>query len=136
MAPLNGGFYTHPRFPPSNTSGMVTISVEEPPTLRWVYLDANTHEMRWGSLADSEGHTCGPFDWTRDEQYMTLESWEGWLAVRLPEDQIQDQMETQLNTVHHGEIWRLYFDQNDDGASLPPGGQGLEIRLQRVAAES
>lgn len=127
MAPLNGGFYTHPKFPANNTSGMVTVSIEQPPTLRWVFLDANTHEMRWGTMADSEGHTCGPFDWTRDEQYVTLENWEGWLAVRLPEDHIPGQKE---------EIWRLYFDQNDDGAGLPAGAQGLEIRLHRIAAES
>ncbi len=90
MVPFNGGFYTHPDFPPNNTSGFVTISGEETPTLRWVFLDANTHEVRWGGRPDSEGHVCGPFDWTKDEQYVTLEGWEGWLAVRLPEDESRD----------------------------------------------
>lgn len=135
MVPFNGGFYTHPDFPPNNTSGIVTISGEEAPTLRWVFLDANTHEMRWGGRPDSQGHICGPFDWTKDEQRVTLEGWEGWLAVRLPEDELQEQAEKELG-VDGRDIWRLYFDQNDDGANLPEGAKGLEIQLKRTTAES
>lgn len=32
--------------------------------------------------------------------------------------------------------WRLYFDQNDDGAVLPSGAEGLEILLKRITARS
>ncbi|KAJ5792352.1 uncharacterized protein N7503_008330 [Penicillium pulvis] len=135
MVPFNGGFYTHPDFPPNNTSGIVTISGEEAPTLRWVFLDANTHEMRWGGRPDTQGHICGPFDWTKDEQRVTLEGWEGWLAVRLPEDELQEQAEKELG-IDGRDIWRLYFDQNDDGANLPEGAKGLEIQLKRTTAES
>ncbi|KAJ5584282.1 uncharacterized protein N7459_004082 [Penicillium hispanicum] len=136
MVPFNGGFYTHPDFAPNNTAGMVTVSGEGTPTLRWVFLDANTHEMRWGGRPDSEGHVCGPFDWSKDEQYVTLEGWEGWLAVRLPQDEIEAQAEHELGIDNGRGVWRLYFDQNDDGADLPPGAQGLEVRLKRVMAES
>jgi len=136
MAPFNGGFYTHPAFAPDNTSGMVTVTGENPPTLRWVFLDSGTHEMRWGSRPDSEGHICGPFDWTKDEQRVTLEGWEGWLAVRFPDDEQQEELEAQLDVDDGRGIWRLYFDQHDDGAGLPSGAQGLEIRLKRVIAES
>lgn len=135
MVPFNGGFYQHPDFPPNNTSGLVTISGEESPTLRWSFLDAQTHEMRWGGRPDSQDHVCGPYDWTKDEQYVTLEGWEGWLAVRLPEDDARDHSDQELGIVDGQELWRLYFDQNDDGADLPPGAQGLEIRLKRVIAE-
>lgn len=136
MVPFTGGFYTHPDFPPNNTSGFVTISGEETPTLRWVFLDANTHEMRWGGRPDSEGHVCGPFDWTKDEQYVTLEGWEGWLAVRLPQDESRDVADQELGILDGQEVWRLWFDQNDDGADLKPGCQALEIRLKRTTAQS
>ncbi|KAJ5126021.1 hypothetical protein N7448_005330 [Penicillium atrosanguineum] len=136
MVPYNGGFYTHPEFPPDNTSGLVTISGEESPTLRWVFLDVNTHELRWGGRPDSEGHVCGPFDWSKDETYVTLEGWEGWLAVRLPEDDTQERTNQELGIDEGRGVWRLYFDHNDDGADLPPGAQGLEIRLKRVTAQS
>ncbi|KAJ5232445.1 hypothetical protein N7468_005401 [Penicillium chermesinum] len=135
MVPFNGGFHTHPDFAPDNTSGLVTVSGEKAPTLRWVFRDAKTHEMRWGGRLDSEGHVCGPFDWTPDEQYLTMEGWEGWLAVRLPDDEMQDST-NDVGGVQGHETWRLYFDANDDGANLPPGAQGLEVRLKRTVAES
>ncbi|KAJ5280692.1 hypothetical protein N7478_006064 [Penicillium angulare] len=136
MVPFNGGFYKHPDFTPDNMSGIVTISGEKAPTLRWVFRDAKTHEMRWGGRPDSEGHVCGPFDCTTDEQYVTMEGWEGWLAVRLPEDEAEDEAKAELGMVQGRGIWRLYFDGNDDGADLPAGAEGLEIRLKRTAAES
>lgn len=136
MVPFNGGFHAHPAFAPDNSSGMVTVTGENPPTLRWVFLDADTHEIRWGSRLDSEGHVCGPFDWTKDEQRVMLEGWEGWLAVRSPDDEQQEELEAQLDVDDGRGMWRLYFDQHDNGADLPAGAQGLEICLKRVVAES
>ncbi|KAJ5921285.1 hypothetical protein N7466_009611 [Penicillium verhagenii] len=136
MVLFNGGYHTHPDFPPNNTSGLVTISGEKAPTLRWVFRDAKTHEMRWGGRPDSEGHICGSFDWTADELYLTMEDWEGWLAVRLPEDEAKEHINSELGITDARDIWRLYFDANDNGADIPPGAHGLEIRLKRTAAES
>jgi hypothetical protein len=97
--------------------------------------------MRWGGRPDSEGHVCGPFDWTEDEQYLTMEGWEGWLAVRLPKDEAQvlvngASANGDSADINDGETWRLYFDGNDDGAGLPQGSKGLEIRLKRTMATS
>ncbi|KAJ5899731.1 hypothetical protein N7495_004475 [Penicillium taxi] len=135
MVPFNGGYFTHPEFPPENTAGMVTVSGEETPTLRWVFLDALTHELRWGGRDESAGQICGPYDWTKDELYMTLDGWEGWLAVRLPEDEDQAEGDGEDDEITNGR-WRLYFDQNDNGADLPSGAQVLEIRLKRVLSDS
>jgi hypothetical protein len=136
LVPFNGGFYQHPDFPPDNTAGLVAITGEKPPTLRWVFLDSKTHEMRYGSRQESEGHVCGPFDWTSDEQQVTLEGWEGWLAVRLPEDEEEEKERRGLGMSDRHDLWRLYFDQHDNGAHLPTGAQALEICLKRTAAES
>ncbi|CAI7641930.1 unnamed protein product [Penicillium pancosmium] len=136
MVPFNGSYFTHPDFPPNNTSGLVTVSGEKTPTLRWVFRDDKTHEMRWGGRPDSEGHVCGPFDWTKDEQFLTMEDWEGWLAVRLPKDEAQVLVNGASANIDDHETWRLYFDGNDDGAGLPLGSKGLEIRLKRTTATS
>lgn len=133
LVPLNGGFYQHPDFPPGNTAGFVTITGETPPTLRWIYLDPQTHEMRWGGKQDSEGNICGPFDWTQDEEQITLQGWEGWLAVRLPDDEKNAE---RLGVENGQELWRLYFDQHDNGADLPPGAEALEITIKRTVAQS
>lgn len=101
--------------------------------MRWVYVDVITHEVRWGGRRESEGQICGPFDWTDDEAQITLEGWEGWMAVRLPDDEIRIPKELGLDDSHG--LWRLYFDQNDDGADLPPDAEVVEICLHRTSAE-
>lgn len=89
--------------------------------------------MRWGGKQDSEGHICGPFDWTPDEERITLEGWEGWLAVRLPDDEKKAE---ELGVEGGPGLWRLYFDQHDNGADLPPGAEALEVTLKRTMAQS
>jgi hypothetical protein len=132
LAPLNGGFYQHPDFSPGNTAGFVTITGETPPTLRWIYLDAQTHEMKWGRKQDSAGNICGSFNWTQDEERITLQGWEGWLAVRLPRG---EKRVKELAMEDH-DLWSLYFDEHDDGADLPPGTEALEVTIKRTVAKS
>lgn len=55
-------------------------------------------------------------DWTPDENSITLEGWEGFLAIWKPDE----------------ERWQLYFDHNDDGCNLPTGTRGVEISLRSV----
>lgn len=104
--------------------------------LRWVFVDAQTHECRWGGRQDSEGHLCGPYDSSSDEQRIMLQGWEGWLAVRLRDDEKREQEEQDLGVADGQGIWRLYFDENDDGADLQQDAQALEICLQRIPADS
>lgn len=85
--------------------------------------------MRWGGKQDSEGHVCGPFDWTKDEERITLEGWEGWLAVRLPDD---EKRAKELGMENSQGLWRLYFDEHDNGADLPPDAEVLEVTLKRT----
>ncbi|KAJ5717621.1 hypothetical protein N7488_003267 [Penicillium malachiteum] len=131
---FNGGFFQHPDLSPGNTAGLVTISSETPPTLRWVFLDAETHEVKWGSKHQSDGQICGPFSWTKDEAYITLEDWEGWMAVRDPSDEAR--MKEELGLEDCGDVWKMCFDQNDDGADLPENAEVLEVRLRRTMASS
>lgn len=131
LVPVNGGFHQHPDFAPGNTAGFVTITGETPPTLRWFYLDSQTHEMRWGGRQESEGNICGPFDWKQDEERVILQGWEGWLAVRLGEERAKE-----LGAEDGQDLWKLCFDENDDGADLPPGTEALEVTIKRTMAES
>ncbi|PWY68528.1 hypothetical protein BO94DRAFT_540207 [Aspergillus sclerotioniger CBS 115572] len=86
-----GQYYEHPAFGEDNSSGLITMSPENPPLARWVYLDSETNELRYGGRKESESNVCGPFDWSEDEQYVTLEGNERWLAVRLAEDARKEQ---------------------------------------------
>lgn len=85
--------------------------------------------MRWGGKQDSERHVCGPFDWTKDEERITPEGWEGWLAVRLPDD---EKRAKELGMKNGQGLWRLYFDEHDHGVDLPPDAEALEVTLKRT----
>jgi hypothetical protein len=119
MVLFKGGFYPHPAFRRGNISGFVCIGAECPPTLRWVFCDVATSEMRYGSWEGSEGQICGPWDATQDEQeYVTLQD-NQWLAVQLP------------NSEEH-QAWQLYYNGKDSSAALPAGARFMEVHLKRL----
>jgi hypothetical protein len=50
-----------------------TIS-DDPPALNWVFVDKDSHLIRHGSRGDTlGGHTIGPWKWSNDELWLTLE---------------------------------------------------------------
>lgn len=42
--------------------GMVTTISDDPPFLNWVYLDRNTHEVKYGIRDEAQPHVVGPWD--------------------------------------------------------------------------
>ncbi|KAJ1714594.1 hypothetical protein AFGD_005984 [Aspergillus flavus] len=130
MTAFNGHFFELPDLAQGNLNGLVAISGETPPTLRWVYLDKNTYEMRWGGKQDREGHIGGPFDLTRDGDYLALNDTQRWLALRL-EDTEQDATEAVAG------VWRLCCDwEENNGESLSIDTPNMPIYLRRVLADS
>ncbi|KAG2164904.1 hypothetical protein VTO58DRAFT_107898 [Aureobasidium pullulans] len=83
-----------------NGEGMVTTISDDPPFLNWVYLDRNTHEVKYGIRVEAEPHHVGPWDCTPIDRRLTFEGWEGFIIVQ--EDENSD-------------LWALYFDRDDDG---------------------
>ena len=82
---------------PAKIRGLVSTIAQKPPTLNWIYVDRRTMELRYGSREQAHGHILGPFGWTDDEVGVTLEHWEGFVAVEERKDK-----------------WALYFDRDDD----------------------
>ncbi|KEQ84812.1 hypothetical protein M438DRAFT_260862, partial [Aureobasidium pullulans EXF-150] len=83
-----------------NGEGMVTTISDDPPFLNWVYLDRNTHEVKYGIRVEAEPHHVGPWDCTPIDRRLTFEGWEGFIIVQEDED---------------SDLWALYFDRDDDG---------------------
>ncbi|ADV22683.1 hypothetical protein I305_04360 [Cryptococcus gattii E566] len=79
--------------------GMVT-TINEDNMLNWVYVDANTYELKHGVRAEAQDHLTGPWDCTQIDRRVTFEGWEGFVLVQ--EDEEKD-------------LWALYFDKDDDG---------------------
>lgn len=94
---------------------MSTVS-DDPPQLNWIYVDSNTHEIKYGLRVVSEPHLVGPWDCTRMDKRVTLEGWEGFMVVE-----------------EMSGVWALYFDRNEDGLKdkVSPDRNRLEVVLTR-----
>ncbi|KAI5359303.1 hypothetical protein Slin14017_G102050 [Septoria linicola] len=80
--------------------GMVTTISDDPPFLNWVYVDRETHEVKYGVRDDAAQNRVGPWDVTKTDHRLTFEGWEGFVAVQ---------------EVDGDQMWALYFDVQDDG---------------------
>ncbi|KAI1421341.1 hypothetical protein F5Y12DRAFT_790044 [Xylaria sp. FL1777] len=111
--PFSGYFLP---YPDTKYEGLVSTISDDPPMLNWIYVDKDTYEVKYGLRTDAQPHLTGPFDCTRQDRRMTLEGWEGFVAV---ED--------------YPGMWALYFDRDDDGlvTKVPMGTRVLEVELSR-----
>jgi hypothetical protein len=111
--PFNGYYLPYPE---SEYEGLVSTITNEAPILNWIYVDTQTYEVKYGVRDFAQPHLTGPFDCTRQDRRLTLEGWEGFVAVEeLPG------------------IWALYFDRDDNGlkGKVALGTRVLEIELIR-----
>jgi hypothetical protein len=116
-APLGhpyAGYYLP--YPDSEHEGLVTTITDVAPVMNWVYIDKETHEVKYGVRVDAQPNLTGPFSCTRQDRRMTFAGWEGWCAVEEAPG-----------------LWAVYFDVSDDGlrSKVPPGTRVLEIELYR-----
>ncbi|TYJ52420.1 hypothetical protein B9479_006996 [Cryptococcus floricola] len=97
-----GDLFTSPAPTSSSSSSSPSLtpstSPDDPPS--YVYVDHNTHELKYGSTASSDTHLPGPWSTTDVQKWLLFEGWEGWVVVQ--EDAERD-------------LWALYFDRSDDG---------------------
>ncbi|WVO17611.1 hypothetical protein L204_105308 [Cryptococcus depauperatus] len=88
-----------------------------------VYVDAQTHELRYGTIEDATRNFCGPWDCTEIENRLLFEGWEGFVVVQ--EDAEQD-------------LWAIYFDRMDDGLTGDgkEGGASNKRKIRETTARS
>lgn len=78
-------------------------------------MDQNTYELKYGNRTEAEPHLVGPWDCTKIDKRLTLEGWEGFMAVREEKG-----------------VWSLYFDLDDNGLKGKVSKKTvLEIELTR-----
>lgn len=105
---------------PDRHEGLVSTITDVAPVLNWIYVDKETYEVKYGIKVDAHPNITGPFNCTRQDRRLTLEDWEGFVAVKQEEG------------VDAG-MWPLYFDKDDDGlrGKLGKGRAILEVELIR-----
>ncbi|OAP56077.1 hypothetical protein AYL99_09256 [Fonsecaea erecta] len=98
--------------------GLVSQVRDDPPLLNWIYVDKDTMEVKYGNKSASIEHHVGPWDWTEDEESITFDETEAFVAVEDPSTR----------------QWQLYYDMDNDGLSryVPKGRPKFQISLERT----
>ncbi|KAK4233658.1 hypothetical protein C8A03DRAFT_19299 [Achaetomium macrosporum] len=69
---FTGYYFTYPS--EAKHLGLVSTIADDPPMLNWIFVDKDTNMVRHGGRQDTlGGHTIGPWYWSDDEQWLTLE---------------------------------------------------------------
>ncbi|KAF4512616.1 hypothetical protein G6O67_001732 [Ophiocordyceps sinensis] len=55
--------------------------------LNWIYVDGQTGAVRHGARKDTVGHVIGPWGWSDDEAWLTLEGGPGGFVARREADE-------------------------------------------------
>lgn len=66
-----GYYFTYPS--EEQLMGLVSTIADDPPMLNWIYADKDGSMVRHGGRQATVGHTIGPWYWSDDEQWLTLE---------------------------------------------------------------
>jgi hypothetical protein len=88
------------------------------PKLNWLYASKTTRELHYGPRAEAKKHKVGPWDWTEDEQGLTLDEEECLVAVE---------------EERGGYGWAVYWDREDD--CLKEHGIGKDKRVLKCSLE-
>lgn len=65
--------------------GLVSTVSSETPMLNWIYVDRDTHAVRYGTRKETVGHIIGPWGFNDNETLLTLDgSTGGFIAKREP----------------------------------------------------
>ena len=113
---FNGYYFGYPC--PEGHQGLVAPMAGDTPMLKWIYADKETGLLRHGSRSETMGHVIGPWSWTEDEEYLTLEGERGrFVAVENPDG-----------------AWTVHYDRAGAGEledALPDALQIVDIELHR-----
>lgn len=100
--------------------GLVSTISQDPPELNWIYADSNTLELKYGNKTASINHIVGPWDWTDGQEALTLDSWEGFVAME-----------------ESPGVWVVCFDKDEDYLQNIRGDkQVLGCGLERVMVKT
>ncbi|KAK3687478.1 hypothetical protein B0T22DRAFT_129365 [Podospora appendiculata] len=69
---FTGYYFTYPS--EAQLLGMVSTIADDPPMLNWIFVDKDNHMVRHGGRQETlGGHVIGPWHWSADEKWLTLE---------------------------------------------------------------
>ncbi|KAK4121593.1 hypothetical protein N657DRAFT_647775 [Parathielavia appendiculata] len=115
---FTGYYFTYPS--EAQQLGLVSTIADDPPMLNWIFVDKDSGMVRHGGRqATLGGHMVGPWYWTDDEQWLTLE--------KDPSRFVAVQMENKK--------WAIAWDL-DGNCSSKGGGSGGDVEASGTDCET
>lgn len=130
---FNGYYFKYPS--EQGYQGLVSTIQEDPPMLNWMYVDKDTGAVRYGSRKDTVGHVIGPWSWSEDEEFLTMDG-DDWRFIAVEEDvppppTVDGDTTTTSDQETGQRCWAVYLSRDQDGSLKPKaergqGGEGEE----------
>ncbi|KAH8179135.1 hypothetical protein LIA77_00654 [Sarocladium implicatum] len=101
--------------------GLVSTISDDPPMLNWIFVDKDTHAVRYGGRKDTIGHVIGPWGWSDDAdgRFLTLQGNHAPFVARRAE-------------IGGGRVlWGLYWDPDQEMLEALDADQCKPLRLHR-----
>ncbi|KOS21245.1 hypothetical protein ESCO_004552 [Escovopsis weberi] len=114
-----GYYFTYPN--EEKQLGLVSTISDDPPMLNWIFVNKDTHALEFGSRKETLGHVVGPWGWTDDEAFLTLQGSSDSFVGRW-EDDADGQ---------GGGSWAVYWDPEGEMLGALSEEECVEIRLRR-----
>lgn len=117
---FNGYYFKYPS--EQGYQGLVSTIQDDPPMLNWLYVDAATGAVRYGSRKDTVGHIYGPWGWSSDEKFLTMDE-DDWRFMAVEEEDDEGML-----------VWAVYLSRDRDG-SLKPKAERQEQEQEQQQEE-
>lgn len=105
---FNGYYFKYPS--EQGYQGLVSTISDDPPMLNWMYADKDTGAMQYGSRKDTVGHIVGPWGWSEDEQFLTIDE-DDWRFIAV-----------EVEVAAGGQArkcWEVFLSRDRDGSLKP-----------------
>lgn len=114
-----GYYFTYPS--EEQHLGLVSTISDDPPMLNWLYINKDTHAVEYGARKDTLGHVIGPWGWSADEQFLTIQGSDDVFVAKLERDESGSQR------------WVVYWDpESEILATTEVEEECKPVRLRRA----
>ncbi|KAM6485717.1 hypothetical protein HDV62DRAFT_259002 [Trichoderma sp. SZMC 28011] len=112
-----GYYFTYPS--EEKHLGLVTTISDDPPMLNWMYINKDTHAVEYGGRKDTLGHVIGPWGWSEDESFLTVQGKDECFVAKLERDD------------NGRSRWVVYWDPDSEILATSEVEECKPLRLRR-----
>lgn len=109
---FNGYYFKYPS--EQGYQGLVSTISDDPPMLNWMYADKDTGAVMYGARKDTAGHVVGPWGWTEDEKFLTIDE-DDWRFIAV-----------EVEVGAGKKCWEVFLSRDRDGSLKPKAERGQD----------